>query len=132
MGWNLRETLPAVRKARGLTQEKLGELARITRTDIVAFETGKKDVGAERLQRIAEALGVSRLELVPESAPDQKALLLQDRLESVEAEVVKVLSRLRRLADQVDEQGVRVDDLSGRVSGLEDQAPPQTRRRRSK
>ena len=120
IGRRLREA----RKARGLTQDQLGELAVIPRTDISAFENDHKSVGHERLARLARALDVSVLELAPEAEPDAKGLLFEDHLEEQRARVDALLKRERRLADQVR-------DLSRRVADLEDRAQPRSSRSRS-
>jgi transcriptional regulator with XRE-family HTH domain len=94
MGVNVKDTLPPIRRARELTQEQLGIKARIARTDIVAFENGNTEVGAARLQRLADALEVSVLELgAPADQVDGRGQLLLDRLEELAATVGDLLER---------------------------------------
>ena len=45
-----------IRQERGLTQEKLAELAEVDRTYVYRIETGKRSPSIEVLFRIAEAL----------------------------------------------------------------------------
>lgn len=91
MGVNVSTTLRALRLERGLTQEQLGEKARISRTDIVAMEGGTKTVGLARLQRLAEALEVSLVDLGGDEDSD------------VTPTRVSILDRLQELAETVAE-----------------------------
>lgn len=97
MGWNLRDTLRPTRTAKGLTQEELARRARMLRTDVNRIENGKLQVGAVRLDRLAEALEVTRLELVPEAEADGKGQLLHDRLEALEANAERDRQQVARL-----------------------------------
>ena len=51
--------LRALRVAAGLSQEKLGELARLDRTYISSAERGRRNVSLEAIVRLADALGIS-------------------------------------------------------------------------
>lgn len=48
-----------LRQARGLSQEKLAELAGLHRTYISSVELGKRNVSLLNIQALANALGVS-------------------------------------------------------------------------
>lgn len=52
------------RKARGLNQDELAELATLNRVTIARYETGKAEPGAQALNRIADALEVTTDELL--------------------------------------------------------------------
>jgi transcriptional regulator with XRE-family HTH domain len=52
-----------VRKAQGLSQEKLGELAGLHRTYIGAIERGEESVSVDNVAKIAKALKVKSSEL---------------------------------------------------------------------
>ena len=62
-----------LRKARGLNQEELSELALLSRVTIAKYESGRVEPGAQALNRIADALEVTtdtilgRSEELPES-----------------------------------------------------------------
>ncbi len=60
-GMKLRET----RKKKGISQEKLAELAGLHRTYISSVERGERNVTIETIQKCAEALGVSMAKLMP-------------------------------------------------------------------
>lgn len=102
-----------VRLARGLTQEQLAELVPgMTRTDISNAERDRLSIGPGRLARLADALRVSRLELEPEVEPDEHGLVLHDRQEQLEAQVLRLVEDVRR--------------LTRRVRALERREPPQS------
>lgn len=102
-----------------MTQETLANRTKMKRTDVNRIANGKLLVGQTRLQRIAEALDVSVLELAPAAEPDPKGLLILDRLEAVEA-------ALNRLGPELAKLGRRVRALEQR-----DQPKTQPKDRRS-
>ncbi len=53
-----------VREDRGLSQERLAELADLHRTYVSSVELGHRNISFENIYRIANALGVSMTELV--------------------------------------------------------------------
>jgi transcriptional regulator with XRE-family HTH domain len=52
------ENIRSIRVLRELTQEKLAEMAKLSRSSIVNFETGKRAPRVDDLESIAKALGV--------------------------------------------------------------------------
>ena len=54
VGLNIRK----IREDKGLSQEKLAELADLHRTYIGQIERGEKNIGLRNLEKIAKALGV--------------------------------------------------------------------------
>ncbi len=60
-GQRLRE----LRLERGLSQEKLGELAGLDRTYISSAEAGRRNVSLKTIHKLADALGVEPPELIP-------------------------------------------------------------------
>lgn len=59
---NLRET----RKALGISQEKLAELAELHRTYIGSVERGERNITIDNMERLARALGVTIQALLEE------------------------------------------------------------------
>jgi transcriptional regulator with XRE-family HTH domain len=57
------ERIRALRQNRGLSQERLAELAGIHRTYLSSLERGERNVSLDNIYAIAEALGVSPAEL---------------------------------------------------------------------
>ena len=55
-----------IRIQRGLSQEKLAQLAKIDRTYIGGIERGERNAGIKNVHRIADALGVAAAELFRE------------------------------------------------------------------
>jgi transcriptional regulator with XRE-family HTH domain len=73
------DRLIATRKARGLTQEGLGDLASLTKLQIHRYERGTSQPTLDALKRMAVALNVSIDELVfeeQERKPEGELLLL--------------------------------------------------------
>jgi transcriptional regulator with XRE-family HTH domain len=58
------------RETRGLSQEKLAELAGIHRTYISSIELGKVRLGLEIAKKVADGLGVKLSELIAEAEGD--------------------------------------------------------------
>jgi len=56
--------LKAIRKARRLTQENLAELAGISQASIARYERGEQVPSTDNFERLADALGVTALDLV--------------------------------------------------------------------
>lgn len=52
-----------LRLARGISQERLAELAKVHRTYMSSVERGQRNVGLDNIFAIAEALGVSATDL---------------------------------------------------------------------
>ena len=53
------ERIADLRRARGMSQDELAELATLSRISIARYESGKIEPGAKALGRIADALEVS-------------------------------------------------------------------------
>ena len=53
------EKIKELRKARGMNQDQLAELASLNRVTIAKYESGRVEPGAQSLARIADALEVS-------------------------------------------------------------------------
>lgn len=91
------DRLTATRKARGLTQEGLGDLAGLTKLQIHRYERGTSQPTLDALKRMAVALNVSIDELVfeeQERKPEGELLLLFEgvsRLDPGEQRLIKEL-----------------------------------------
>jgi transcriptional regulator with XRE-family HTH domain len=59
----------ALRLEKGMSQEKLGNQLALTFQQIQKYENGTNRIGAARLQRIAQILGVSVSALYPDPVP---------------------------------------------------------------
>ncbi|SCM79897.1 Uncharacterized HTH-type transcriptional regulator Smed_0045 [uncultured Pleomorphomonas sp.] len=95
IGQNIRRT----RLLKGMSQEALGEAVGITFQQIQKYEKGTNRIGGSRMVQIAQALGVSVIELYdgaelgssPAGASNASAITAQNRQE------VELLSAFRRL-----------------------------------
>lgn len=68
MGQTIGARIREARKIKGLTQKELGEKAGIAEPTIRRYELGKLNPKMETIQKIAAALGVSWLDLMPREA----------------------------------------------------------------
>ena len=57
------ERVRALRQQKGISQERLAELANLHRTYISSVELGERNVSLKNIQALADALGVSLQEL---------------------------------------------------------------------
>jgi transcriptional regulator with XRE-family HTH domain len=53
------KNLKAIRQQRGISQEKLAELASLHRTYISSVERGQRNISIDNIERIAKALEIS-------------------------------------------------------------------------
>ena len=60
----------ALRLEKGMSQEKLGNQLALTFQQIQKYENGTNRIGAAKLQRIAQILGVSVSALYPDPVPE--------------------------------------------------------------
>lgn len=66
------ENIKRIRKERGLTQKRLGELCGIAEPNIRKYENGKQNPKLETVEKIASALGVTPFDLMGFDYWDQK------------------------------------------------------------
>ena len=59
------EQLRSVRRAKGLSQERLSESAGLHRTFVSLIERGERNVTLQTIEKLAIALGVEMAELMP-------------------------------------------------------------------
>lgn len=69
MGYNLR--LAEVRKAAKVTQEELAKRLGINRATLSKYENGTINLNLSQLQKIADALGCSKWDLVETTTPEE-------------------------------------------------------------
>jgi transcriptional regulator with XRE-family HTH domain len=65
LGKNVR----SAREDKGITQEALASLVRLTRSSVANIERGRQKMLAHTVVRVADALSVSTAELLPPPAP---------------------------------------------------------------
>ena len=98
------ERIREVRKARGLNQDQLAELASLNRVTVAKYESGRIEPGAQALARIADALDVSvdallgRTEEIPiiERPKTVKARIVSGGMDKLPKEQREQLLRLIR------------------------------------
>src|SRR3954462_14469164 len=100
------ETLRRFRKDKGLTLEKLGEMAGLGRGQLSRIENGHQEATLSTLAKILRCLGVSRWELFR-------------RYERVEAEALAAAGQETGAAPAVETDWPReVQDVLGRIESL--------------
>lgn len=103
-----------LKQARGkVTQEELSIRTGIARTDLSGIENDRISVGSKRLGMLADALGVSVLELAPEEPTDERGRDFLARLEALEAEVVAEKKERRRDLEAI---ALRLADLEASLA----------------
>ena len=65
--------LRALRKASGLTQDRLAQKANVSRSVIARYETGRTQISTNNLTKIADALECSMEEILKGGRPNGKA-----------------------------------------------------------
>lgn len=73
MASEIGKRIAELRKARGLNQEQLSELALLSRVTIAKYESGRVEPGAQALGRIADALDVTTDTILGRSEEPQVA-----------------------------------------------------------
>lgn len=125
------ENIKRIRKSKGLTQKKLGELSGINEAQIRRYELGKKNANPkkETLQKIATALDVSVNDLldwqdIPEIANKVCASNLIDLKEIISDERYcfspKELSDLKSQIDNYISIGNEISDFDERTKYFDD------------
>lgn len=59
--------LRTIRQTRGISQEKLAELAGLHRTYVSSVERGERNISIDNIERLARALSITPPDLVRES-----------------------------------------------------------------
>ncbi|MEN9866179.1 MAG: hypothetical protein RL748_1769 [Pseudomonadota bacterium] len=91
------ERLTALRKQRGLTQESLGDLIGITKTQIYRYESGNSQPTLDVIKKLAVALSVTTDELIfetDERKPDDSLLLLMEGIAGLDPDEKHVIKEI--------------------------------------
>ncbi|MBR0303906.1 MAG: helix-turn-helix transcriptional regulator [Clostridia bacterium] len=96
----------AARRARGMTQERLGELCGISTAHMGHIERGTRIPSLDTFYKIASSLAVTADELLLDSPknPDSALLAVSKTLEGKDRAKVKAfVAAVKALADKIDE-----------------------------
>lgn len=116
-GWDAAGLLEPLWKRVG-GRDRLAEATGIQPGTLSGYNTGRLPLGATNARKIADALGVSVLEL---GAPEEEAQTRQDR---------RIVDRLREVEAALEALGpdlAALANLPRRVTALERRVPPKTR-----
>jgi len=91
-----------LRRARGLTQDALGELVGLSRPALIAYEKGSRTPGPTILYRLAEALGVDVLELTSATLRTATLTDLRARAGYTKTELASELGVRRHTYDRIE------------------------------
>lgn len=92
MGLRIKE----LRESRGLSQAELGDMARISRSQLSEIENERKPANTIRLAAIAKALGVTVDELFTEDAADTYRTLIIDLMREMSPDDRDAILRMAR------------------------------------
>lgn len=130
------DELRRIRKERGLSQQRLAELANVDKVTIVHIEGGKVSPKVETLEKLAEALGVELGDFFPKAQMELPLDFDPEEVESIpelKRAAALLWARYRQLAayegvrlsnedvEQALEIGRRLDVISNRIKDL---SPP--------
>lgn len=76
---SLGENIVALRKKRGLTQEKLAEVFEVSRQSVTKWESGESEPSIDKLIKLSKYFGVSVDELIQETQIEEKSLNKYDK-----------------------------------------------------
>lgn len=96
------ENIKRIRKERGITQKKLGELCGIAEPNIRKYENGKQIPRVETIEKIASALRVTPFDLMGFDYWDQKNPNAEREYSAHEG----ILKYLESLGYKVDDSGI--------------------------
>ncbi len=91
------DRLATLRKQRGFTQETLGELIGITKTQIYRYENGSSQPTLDVIKKLAVVLSITTDELVfepGERKPDDSLLLLLEGISNLDADEKHVIKEI--------------------------------------
>lgn len=100
------DKIRSARKRAGLTQKELGEKLGVTGSLIGIYETGRRKPKADTLQRMADALGVSYVDLLSDED--------NNRLDLITSEINIYTDSMRRSAYLIDKCVNELNSLMGR------------------
>ena len=98
--------LVRLRRARGLTQDALGELVGLSRPALIAYEKGQRTPGPTILHRLAAALDVDVLKLTSATLRSATMTDLRARAGLTKTTLAEALGVRRHTYDRI-ERGVR-------------------------
>lgn len=100
------ENIKRIRKEKGLTQKKLGELCNIDEANIRKYENGKQKPKIETLQKIATALDVPIIEL-----KDDLSLFIDKTITQIDSHM-KMLKEYELLNHKFNEIGCSIEAVN--------------------
>ena len=108
------------RKARGLSQEQLGETLECSGAAISYFENGVRFISIYDLERIAKVLGLSTLELLQDHEPTSWDKELTDSFLSLHSETTHQRTTADKTTNSTNQ--LATEKSSGYSSGLDIQS----------
>lgn len=107
------ENIKRIRKDKGLTQKKLGELCGINEANIRKYELGKANPKIETVDKIASALGVNIIQIMEQFTMEQwKNTSEHDRLEKTSNALNGIIAILTDIYGKVEDKSVEGDYFS--------------------
>lgn len=88
--------IKALRKAKGLSQQMLADMAGVSRSQFSEIETGSRPANTLRLSAIAKALGVSVTDLFEGGSKESYVNELRDLLDGMSEDDREAIMRLAK------------------------------------
>ncbi len=110
------ENIKRIRKEKGLTQKKLGELCGISESNIRKYENGKQNPKIETIEKIANALNVQIIDIMPQlfTSPNYRQTKEWKSFEkgiNTTYAIIKILEDLYNRAEIIEVNAYNKDEL---------------------
>lgn len=107
----MQNSLRHIRKRRGVTLSDLAKATGLSIGTIGNFETGERGIGAESLDKIAQALGAGIAEILQEgggagSVREECGLYMTDSVRELKARILALETELAQARDVIHNQSV--------------------------
>lgn len=122
-GWDARGRLAPLWRELPGKRDELAERSGVKGPTLSAYNSGKRPLGYGNARKIAQALGVSLLDLgAPEATADEEYQTIDLRLELLAAQLAEAVEATAKMGRQVDRLQARLRILEARPWPAQDAA----------
>lgn len=116
------KNIKKVRLEKKLSQQKLGEKLGVSQAMIAQYETGRRIPKLETIDKIADALNVSRNMLLTDTSPSEKGAVLkagiEEMVKSFNIEVDEIKSNTIEMTEEILAQRRKYINLYDNLNGI--------------